>query len=76
MALGVARATTVTQPEVEEPVGAEQDAAAVVVGEGLVDGQQHRPPGGVGRRPGNGHGLQDRSAVEVGVADVERSSVG
>ena len=64
------------KPSVEEAVRPEQDVAAVVVGEGLVDGQ-HLTSGRRVDAVGGDRVLVDaRVAVSVRVADVEVAAVG
>jgi hypothetical protein len=72
VALRVEAAAAVAEADVELAVGAEGDVAAVVVGEGLADGEDLEGRRGVGRAGVGGAVLDDvRVAAGVGVVDEE-----
>ena len=70
----IAIAAAVTQADVQHPIRAEQDLAAVVVRERLLRGEQHRLAGGVGPVGIAGSDPKHRDhrvAVNVGIVNHE-----
>jgi hypothetical protein len=76
VAVRIARAAPVTESDVQVPVGAEREVAAVVVRERLRNDQQVAPASEIGG-PVVERELRDvRVATEVGVVDGEEAPVG
>ena len=79
MSLGVAAAAAVAQGQIEHAVGAEGELAAVVVGEGLGNRQQHLFAGGQGEVwvGGDQEPAQHRGAVaKPAVVKIEIALLG